>query len=439
MSTDDSPVTTKKQKSPGDRNLVLAGIITLASILGLAVAASYIPSLSEPEQTEYVCSSSIEFGVGGLNPGSEVLVGGIQHGVVTAVKTIVDPISHDPKEIEIYFNLDSSIPVRMDAIVRKYVGVSGTNGTLNFASLGTPAHAFEPGARRDLPLSAPASGIDAFLGQRAGKTALGIQDKASIFERRMGNTIDRSKEHLLDAQMNITNLDGRITGDVKQWKNVVLGILDKSDNWKLKWNDIISMVRTIRSAITPITEFISWAQEDAVKKIQRAMGNFSIARDNVALTRKKINGLDDQFRQITQNAQAAIALGEKSLTQLEILIPEARNSLQRTFATGSLAGGQLARLQSSILTTGLDAIFHSPDDATWRRIQLAESVEDAILATTSLHQASTVLESFVAMHPDALKSNPRLAKLLAEPIDLQVRKLNERLRALYEYFVRHAP
>ena len=70
---------------------------------------------------------------------------------------------------------------------------------------------------------------------------------------------------------------------------------------------------------------------------------------------------------------------------------------------------------------------------------MIESVEDAILATTSLHQASTVLESFVAMHPDALKSNPRLATLLADPIDLQIRNLNEQLRALYEYFVRHAP
>jgi hypothetical protein len=445
MPSDDAPKTQKRKRTRprkranGEHNLPRAGLIALALIFGLGFLAIQAPEWNTSKQTEYVCSTSIGSGVGGIIPGSYVLVGGIEYGQITAVNTVLDPITHDPIEIEIHFDLDSSIPVRMDAIIRKYVGVSGTNGTLNFADLGTPTHSFEPGDRRDIPLSAAASGVEALLGVRASSHALQTQYLVELFSANIQNAVERSKNQILGFQAAVENLQHRIPSDVDGWEGVVNGLIAKSPEWSMRLQKIAQAFSDIQLAFDPIATFMNWLKTEASRRLARSVNEVEISRHNLMKAKEHVDDLESQITSLTRGAQQSISLAEKTIAQIQTLVPEVRDSIQRTLARSSLAGGQLSRLQSSFLSTGLDAIFHSPNDASWSRRQLLESVEDTLLAITSLQQASLALESFASTHAEALKSSPRLAELLTEPIDEKVRELNHRLRALYEYVVRNAP
>ena len=329
------------KRPPGEHNFPLAGLITLALILGLALFVAQIPTWNKPKQTAYVCSTSIATSVGGIAPGSAVLVGGIECGQVTTITTVLDATNGDPSEIEISFQLNSDIPVRMDAVLRKYVGISGSNGSLNFDNLGTPAHAFEAGQRRDLPLSVSASGPRAFIGQRAASHITKAQYLANLFDININNVIARSKDRVTSMQGDLKNLLLRIPADVKKWKTIVNRITSGTPGWSSRWRMMVAAFDTIQMAFDPVGAFMTWIREEATISLGNSMNNARLARSNMESLMDQGTELQERFTVLGNMSRESIDLGEKTLNDLQALVPEVQTSLQQTFARGTLAGGQL--------------------------------------------------------------------------------------------------
>ena len=437
--TTNTEKTAAPRRRPRERNLVLTGLWTLLGIFGFSVAVAQIPRFTTPSTTAYVCSTSIATSVGGIAPGSQVLVGGIPSGQVTSVNTVFDTRNGTPSEIEIHFDLDSTIPIRMDAVVRKYVGISGTNGSLNFDNLGTPASAFEEGQRRDLPLTAAASGPRAFIGARAASNTRKIQVLAEVFSKNLRNASTRTEDQIDTIEAYINILLQNIPHDIEDWKATVSRITSRIPEWSGKWNSIVKAFDLVQSALDPVRTFIRWARDEAAMSMAGSMNNLRLARSHTQDIRDDFLTLEKRIAQLQTLGTESITVGEETLEKIQELVPEARSSLQRAFARGTLAGGQLSRLQSSLLTTGITALMYTEDDASWNRRELLESVEDAIRGATALKQASIAIEGFTAAHPDALKQSPRLAELLADNVDAQIVELNQKLRTLYEFVLRQAP
>ncbi|MCH2162379.1 MAG: hypothetical protein MK085_10965, partial [Phycisphaerales bacterium] len=155
------------------------------------------------------------------------------------------------------------------------------------------------------------------------------------------------------------------------------------------------------------------------------------AQDLQEITNKAMNAM--------QQAEATIQAGEDVISRVQLIAPETQGAFRKIYARSSLAGGQLRLLMDSILSTGITAITYRPNHDSLSRRQLLESVDNTLFAVQSLQQAARSLESIAMRNPDAIRSNPRLAELLAEPMEDQILQLNNRLQALYDLMVRIAP
>ena len=420
------------------RNPHRTGLIFVMSVLALGWVLSTVPDWFRPATLPYTCRVPMGTGAAGIVPGSPVLIGGLQRGRVNAVRTVLDLESNTPSHISIDFEFDRSIPLHPEAVIRKYVGVSGTDGVLNIIHLGNPDRAW-PSEHHWLPLAETGSGTEALLGEQTSLAITAIQAAASRLSERGAHDVQEALQPARDLAPLIRDLRDRLGPDVNEWRTRGRSLQTDGDTILQRSREIMAEVESTRQWQERVTDIVQWFRGDGGEGANKVDDPSDSSRNDRVPLPVQIRELTDRASTVANEAKAAIQSGEDVVSRIREIVPETTDTFRRISARSSLAGGQLKLLLDSLLTTGITAIMYRPNHDSLSREQLLESVQNTLFAARSLQQAAAQLDTITTRNPEAMRSNPGLAELLSEPMEDRITDLNRRLQSLYELMVRIAP
>ena len=433
--SDESPL---KRSAPRERNLTRTGLITLITLCMSALLVSRIPKLFGPERDLYVCTTSIAHGLNGLQPGSEVWFGGIPCGEVLEIKTAINPNTGFPTRLEAVFNLNRTISLRQDANLGISAGLTGGNAVLQINNRGQLTQPWTIDAPRFISLNETSRGTQKFLGLRASQVLSKSTQTISEFTQNARPFIDDVSLTTERIKSQLESVVHKFNESLPVWKTDVQNILSAQNDWQDRWSDIRSLITDIQNQLSPVTELMAWIRGDGAVHIERIQNALAIMRSNGT-------GIQQKFSDVEQYAQAVLAKGRAVInqsndvvTKMQKALPNLQTDYKHIRARNSLAGAQLSLLFKDILGTAITAVTTVPNDASWDRRILFESIESVNLAIESLGQTQQILNQVISTHSTALEENPRILNLLTEAADRDSQVMNEKLQALYQLFLRRS-
>lgn len=421
---------------PDHRNLQATGLLTLAVFAIVGFGLTLLPGLWMPKQLAYICRIPLGTGVGGLETGSSVLVGGLPRGKVTLIETIQD--GDTPSYFDISFKLDQRVPLGPDGDIQKYVGISGGNTMLNVIDLGSPDLDW-PDDRRILPLSMKSSGAAALLGIPISQSIEKTRASADQLGTRLPLALKNTGETIREIPPEFSAIRSRVEQDIEIWKQDASHLEGRGRALSDRFDDIRSAYDQLRAAATPILDFMDWVRGPTAERIEVIRQRMQGIQHAIESIEAKVEPLKSSYAQAVEDGRNAVATAQGSIERLQEISPEIKDASGRIFARSSLAGGQLKRLLDSALTTGIEAILIRPDRDSQSRQQFIESIENALLAAYSLQASARTLDGFMERNEEMIREYPELARILARPMEQRITRMNERLQKLYEFVIRSMP
>jgi ABC-type transporter Mla subunit MlaD len=387
---------------PRTRNLVRTGGIVTAMLILAGVLTARLPATLAPASHSYNIEAPIIYGADGISVGSKVLLGGIPLGVVESVVPVLDEASNTPQAHALHFSLDARYPLYADANIRKEAAITGAGGTLYIADLGSPTH----------PIS-----VEDPLALEEGSTGM-----ATAFGPRAASSISSLRVSVAHATPAISAMSEEFRSSTEEISATLDGLRPISPNPE--------MLREDWGAVKKETELLV-SQKVIAAHVERLQDRFQILKERAKAIEFAIDERRKTIDHTIVTAKESVAAAETIIARVKQIAPESIASLQRAKAQTTLAGGQLSRLTSAILSEGVRALTVVPNKASWSERQLLESVEDVLLASTSLKQTTMLLEALAKNHPDAATTNAALEQSL--------RLLNAHLSTLFDLLTSEMP
>ncbi len=418
--------------SPG--TLRLLGFATLATVAGLGMLTARIPQWQEPEMTRWTATIPVEDGARGLEPGGKVLIGGYPQGWIVSVEVM--PGDFDVRGrplVGIDFELPSAIVLGRDAVVRRSVGIAGTNGVLDIPDPGSRDQRFEDGTPRVLPIdtSTPTGGaIGVLIGRQNGERIEAIANAGDRFgtmlPRRLRLVTDAAR-HLMDdvdgtrtdlahgferGSARVRTLAGRLATIAEESLDLppILGSLKQ--DLDLLLGDLAAEWRAWQPTIDRITLNAERSEKDA------------------AAMMRQIDSLTPTLLAAKADFESAVIDAQAASVRLGLLAPELGDGLQRTMARMVLAGGQLRLALNDLVPLALKAITISPDRRSASRRRLLESVNDTVSAVADVRDAARRLDTLAVLADEMPSGNPAFDANVAATLDARVAELERLLDAL---------
>ena len=423
---------TRFDPSPGA--LRLLGFATLATVIGLGLLASRIPQWQEPEMTRWTATIPVEEGARGLEPGGKVLIGGYPQGRILSVDVL--PGEFDVRGrplVGIDFELPSGIELGRNAVVRRSVGIAGTNGVLDIPDPGSRSQLFDEASPRVIAIdTSPPSGgsIGVLIGRRNGERIESIAAAGdrfgSMLPARLRAATDTARfllEEFGGAQAEVISGTDRGLQRVRTLATRFAELAEKSlelpplvETFKFDLNVLVGDLRT---------DILAWKPT-----FDRIMTNTGTVEQDVAAMSRRLSELTPILRAAEDDLESAMIDAQAAATRLRMLGPEAGDGLQRTMARMVLAGGQLRMALNDLVPLALKAITISPDRRSASRRRLLESVNDTLSAIADVRDAARRLDT-VARLADALPSGtPAFDEDVAAALDARVSDLERLIDAL---------
>ena len=425
-----------KRSAPRERNLSKTGLITLISVCSLAILASRIPNLLGPARDTYVCTSSLAHGMNGSKVGSKVWLGGIVCGEVLEIRTSVHSKTNIPIRIEAVFDLNQDIQLRQDATLNLSASLTGADSVLQIADLGRLTQPWPVDSPRLISLNEIREGSRSAIGILGAKSvsetkrfALDAIDKARPLIKDISATVDQIRSQI---RMLMTNMNDA----VPRWKAEAEAIINPRESWEKRWTRIRAVLTQMGTELEPLKQLMVWIRGDGTTQVDRI-------RIAIASIRKNTQGIQSQFIDVEQYAQKTLTKGRttidhgrKLIQRVQKAVPNMKMNYNHIRARNSLAGAQLSLLFKDILGTAFTAITTVPNEASWNRRILFESIESVNLAIESLNQTNQILELVITTNSTTLKENPRVLELLTQAVANDSKNINQQLQELYQLFLR---
>lgn len=412
------------------RTLRLTGAAVILSVLGLGYGASWIPQLLRPPTTQWTATLPVAAGADGMAPGSLVQVGGFAMGKVISVADRIDAAGEDP-EIEIRFELDSTVQLSRDARIQRSVGIAGTNGVLDVLDPGRPDAAFEPGEDRSIPIDLnPGAGgsFGVLLGRTNGilleRISAGVSDGQTRLARDARDTLASS----WGLRGDFDRLLARVIPDVDHFENRARSIDSQLAGLVVLWSTLVDRLTNLQAEAA--RDQIE-AQEE-VAAIRRRFGRIeegiAVMQDDVEAMSLRWDGMRFDLALAREDLQAAQRDAAAVSTRVEVLMPEVADGLARSMARMVLAGGQLKRATEDLLPLAIDAVTTRPNGASESRRRLHEATDDAVLAGVALRDAARRLQTVERLRGAEL----RRASIDLPSLDDAIERFERTIAALAE-------
>ncbi|MCA9293275.1 MAG: MCE family protein [Phycisphaerales bacterium] len=418
------------------RNNLFAGAFVLAAIVtGVLIVVLIGGSLEAFGKATYTVRFPVETGVGGLNTGSQVSVGGLQVGTVKSVKHIIE--NGTIQSIEVRAAVSKKVPLRQGAIASLELPLLGGGGTINFTELGDGA----PLMTKDIipgRLAPPGFLASAGFGDEQREQVQALLESASQGAQKFNDTmnimrsewstnisdmIDDTKTHYPDWLNRIDNATSNIERTTSRGPEITASFEQRID-------EFAKLVAETRAVIQENREGV----RAAVANTQEASANIAATTKDAQAFVDRLNGeLADKAIALLDEARAAVGEARSALAQADDLMLEQRPVIRRTMANARLASDQLRDLAAEVRRSPWRLVYR-PNDRELENELLYDAARLFAGAVGDLQSTSEALQTVLGASPDTV--NAQQVASLVEALDAAFERYHDAENALLDQLIK---
>lgn len=372
----------------GGRNNLLAGALVVISLLvAMGVIILLAGGLERLGNHDYRIRFDIAEGVTGLEPGSRVLVGGYQVGIVKTLDFELTPDA-GATGILVTISIKNWLSLKQGAAAYLISPLLGGSGTIDFPDIGE---------------GAPLNFDDIIDGRIAPPTMLA----------QAGYGPDQA-EQLRTLIKNANEASSKINTFMDDAKDVSTNVRAKWPNWSERADSIMKNVDETAAKVAPLVDNANQRVEEFKEILATVRGyldeNRSNVKDAVASFKNigaqsetfmaRLNGeLSDKAAGIMDEGREAIAKAEESLDTVQGLLEEQTPNIRRSMTNFRLASDQLTTMMGEVRRSPWRLLYR-PDTRELEFELLYDSARTYAAAVSDLRAAAETLQTLSATNPE---------------------------------------
>jgi ABC-type transporter Mla subunit MlaD len=414
-----------------NRNTVLAGgFVVAALLLSLAVFLLLQKLNFEPMNT-YRLRFSLQNGVTGLSTGSEVRVGGLKRGTVTAIMPVTD--NGVLRRIDVDFELDAVIGLYANAEAVRVAPIVGNTSWINITSVGSPTVTDANGTVRQVAPILPGGEFDAveapgllanIVGSQSAERIIGIIDRTYQFSEVLAEIPADYRTRIIPAVDAAAETVRALRDDYQVWRGKVTATLDSAE----------AAAQNLEDGSAKAVTLLSDAQATLAEnrpKIGSALTNLDEATGTAKVVVERVR--DESLPLLNK----ALSEGERTIGELADLLDKADAEfaarlpdVRQILADLRTAAGQV-KLATIEIRRSPWRLLYRPSTDVLAHEQLYEATRNFVEATGQVRAASASLDELLRQRPDLFDRDPALQDRLKRSLIDAVAGYEEAQRRLY--------
>ncbi len=356
---------------------LLSGLVVF---LFVAITLAKLDLFSDA--TPYVVQFQVSDGIGGLTPGTEVLVGGLQRGKVKSIAPVIDP-QGQLTALDVNIEMDATLKIFKDAKVLRVTSLLGSTSTLNFIALGSDGEPVPPHYQFQ---ALESSGVlAALIGPYNATKANQIIDNFVKFADFLGEVPADYQAKVVPMLDNASTVLTEFRTDYSDWRTKIGGALTSAQ----------SSMQHLDGALT-----------DAEKLLDRNGPKIDSAIANLDSASAAANDALKHFNQETiplvdsalKHAETAVDGFGNSIDIIHTLLMERSPDIAETLTNLRTTAGQL-KLASMEIRRSPWKILYQPTSTEVAHENLYESARSFAMAAGDLRAAGDALRIVVERDP----------------------------------------
>lgn len=398
--------------SRNQRNTFLTGMLVtgsiVASVIVIVVLSGILDTLGT---TTYTVRFELATNVGGLQPGAEVRVGGQRVGVVHAVDFRGENDSIEG--IDVGIRVDSDLVLREDAIVFLELPLLGTQGVINFPSMGSGAVLPEDGVI-DGSLAPPSFLAQAGFGDEERSQVQSILTNVDDFSQRLGPMGESAQAAVDDAraisESARTNWDNLWSGRIDTITGEVAAAAERAP--KLA-EDIQTRLDELEGLFASAKATIDDNRED----IDTTVDNVRATTGEARAFSERLNGeITDRFMDLLKTGQEELVKAGDAVAKVGEVIDEERPNIMKSMANFRLASDQLRDTLVEVRRSPWRLLYR-PDTRELQYELLYDAARSYAGALSDLRAASESLRVVSEVGAEGRPASDERMQLLLDNLD----------------------
>ncbi len=391
-----------------NRDHLRAGIFVVAA-MGLAIGTFVaLQRVSWAPRKHYVLRFAVEDGVAGLNPGSEVRVGGLKRGTVLSIqpKTEAEKLI----EINVAFDLEASLTLYGNARALRVSPILGNSAWINFTSIGSAYDQNGDGTvAENEGLLAEDGAISAVEAPGLLANIAGSKSAADIVE-----IISGAKEFSSILRRAPKDYEERFVPTLDAAKATITQLRDDYMNWRVKVDSMLTDAEKGAKNLEQGTESANAFIADARATLAE---NREPLRNGLQNLEKATSGAIDvvetlrretipEIAQVLSKGEVAVGEFADMLDRLDGEIAAKLPDLRAFMSDMRVAASQL-KLATIEVRRSPWRLMYKPTTDVLAHEQLYEATRSFAAASGDLRTAAESLQELLRVRPDLL-SDPAL-------------------------------
>jgi hypothetical protein len=398
--------------SERSRNNVRAGLFVAVSLaIGAAVFLT-LQKLSFEERTKYQIRFTVAAGVAGLSPGSEVRIGGLKRGEVTAIIPKLEGRPDDAILVEIA--IASSITLYDNAKVLRVAPLLGNTAWINFVTIGTPSAGTDAGDTAPTKRVAP-EGVIAAIDAPGMLTAI-VGDAAA---EQIVSIIAKT-DHFTEVLDKVpADYDSKIVPALDAARDTLVSLRTDYGRWRTKVDETLDYAtgaaKNLEEGTAGAKTFVADAQNMLSTnrpKIDTTISNLEAASGSARETIDEIrNTTLPQVSRVLNEGERAIGEFADALDRVDTEIAERMPDI-RNFLGDLRSAAQQLKLATIEVRRSPWRLLYKPSTDVLAHEQLYEATRSFVLATGDLKSTVESIDSVLRLKPQFLENDPDLRERL---------------------------
>lgn len=406
-------------RAESQRNNIRMGIfVSLSLLLGVGVVVALTGAFDalRGATNQHTVRFTVQSGVSNLKPGSEVRVGGMRLGEVTALRPRFE-IGEPFRYIDVDFNLDRNVRLYDNARILVTSPLIGAEAWLDITSVGDGAVATGSlhGADR-------VGMLTSLLGDEGAAHAQQMLEDSRRFTEFLASVQDEYDSNVMPILENIQNasveaqeLAARIRGeDWPRWADSFDTLL----SWAVQsTQNVDAIFAEGQGLLVDGREVIADNRED----VRETIANVRAASETWRTITQRIND------ETIQRVHALLESGQAGLDELHAAISTLRSDYDgwSTAVSESLGRANIASQQLSLTMTEVRRspwkVLYRPSEKELEHELLYEAARSFAVAAADLKSASTAMQRVMDNHSERLQDDEvllqRVTQNLVEPLE----------------------
>ncbi|MEE2971965.1 MAG: hypothetical protein VX672_02480 [Planctomycetota bacterium] len=445
--------------SDGDRNNLKAGIFTLVVVaLGFATIVVLNGDAFRRlvgEYNRYTIRFSLLDGVGGLDTGSQIRVGGLARGQVTEIGLAgIDRGSEIPPEAIVKIEVEKDIRLWSNAVAIRTVPVLGGSSWINITTIGgsneITAAPTDRNGKNAVELPTNGSGeLQATPGDGLLTTIVGPQNAVTT-RQLLENTA--SFAEFLDRDL-AASFDRDVRPALVEAKGLVSDVRSDYGEWRndldLTFDRVASAAGRLDGAMETAEETVEDARADLrmigdmvrrnVARIDTAVANVEIMTDDgVAITRRL---RDDTLARVDEALDAGTqAIGDlgRVLQTIDLEVAASVPTIRAFLQDALVAAGEM-KLATIEIRRSPWRILYQPQPGELANENLFAAARNFTIAASEVRSAAESLQSVLNRFPTALENDETLRDDIQRFLADSLRRLEATQSRLFSVIVGEDP